>query len=43
MPGERARAALQTMRPLVSRTPDIVRTTIESADGWSRMGEFQVD
>ncbi|MET7542302.1 hypothetical protein [Streptomyces sp. NPDC005507] len=31
------------MRPLVSRTPGIVSTTIESADGRSRTGAFQVD
>ncbi|MFD3873219.1 putative quinol monooxygenase [Streptomyces sp. NPDC058623] len=40
---EHFRAALETMRPLVTRTPDIVSTTIEGADGWSRMGELQVD
>ncbi|MFJ3876030.1 putative quinol monooxygenase [Streptomyces sp. NPDC090077] len=35
--------ALETMRPLVTRTPEIVSTTIEGATGWSRMGELQVD
>ncbi|MEU3727009.1 putative quinol monooxygenase [Streptomyces sp. NPDC031705] len=36
-------AALETMRPLVARTPEIVSTTIEGATGWSRMGELQID
>ncbi|MFD9570207.1 putative quinol monooxygenase [Streptomyces sp. NPDC059982] len=36
-------AALETMRPLVTRTPEIVSTTIEGATGWSRMGELQID
>ncbi|MEU9082763.1 putative quinol monooxygenase [Streptomyces sp. NPDC048357] len=40
---EHFRSALETMRPLVTRTPDIVSTTIEGSDGWSRMGELQVD
>ncbi|MDD9375247.1 putative quinol monooxygenase [Streptomyces sp. ZAF1911] len=35
--------ALETMRPLVTRTPEIVSTTIEGATGWSRMGELQID
>ncbi|MEV8310813.1 putative quinol monooxygenase [Streptomyces flavidovirens] len=37
------KAALETMRPLVRRTPDIVSTTIEGADGWSAMGELKID
>ena len=36
------RAALDTMRPLLRRTPDIVSTTIEGANGWSAMGELQI-
>jgi quinol monooxygenase YgiN len=36
------RAALDTMRPLVRRTPEIVSTTIEGADGWSAMGELTI-
>ncbi|GAA3009033.1 putative quinol monooxygenase [Kitasatospora albolonga] len=36
-------AGLETMRPLVTRTPEIVSTTIEGAHGWSRMGELQID
>ncbi|EFL19188.1 putative quinol monooxygenase [Streptomyces sp. C] len=35
--------ALETMRPLVARTPDIVSTTIAGATGWSRMGELRID
>jgi len=37
------RAAMETMRPLVQRAPEIVSTTIEGADGWSRMGELGLD
>lgn len=37
------RAALERMRPLLRRTPDIVSTTIEGADGWSAMGELTID
>ncbi|MGW7053193.1 putative quinol monooxygenase [Streptomyces sp. NPDC054887] len=37
------KAALDTMRPLVRRTPDIVSTTVEGADGWSAMGELRID
>lgn len=37
------RAALERMRPLLRRTPDIVSTTIEDADGWSAMGELTID
>ncbi|MCK1797799.1 antibiotic biosynthesis monooxygenase [Streptomyces sp. XM4193] len=40
---EHFRTAMTELRPLVSRTPDIVSTTIEGADGWSRMGELAVD
>ena len=37
------RAAMETMRPLVQRAPEIVSTTIEGAAGWSRMGELGLD
>ncbi|GAU67347.1 putative oxidoreductase [Streptomyces sp. NBRC 110611] len=37
------RAGLETMRPLLRRTPEIVSTTIEGADGWSAMGELTID
>ncbi|WP_310718598.1 putative quinol monooxygenase [Streptomyces lydicus] len=37
------RAGIETMRPLLRRTPDIVSTTIEGADGWSAMGEITID
>ncbi|NEA56122.1 antibiotic biosynthesis monooxygenase [Streptomyces sp. SID13666] len=37
------RAALERMRPLLRRTPDIVSTTIEDATGWSAMGELSID
>ncbi|MGP3683643.1 putative quinol monooxygenase [Streptomyces sp. IBSNAI002] len=40
---EHFRTALETMRPLIARTPDIVSTTIAGATGWSRMGELQID
>lgn len=36
-------AAMRDLRPLLARTPDIVSTTIEGADGWSRMGELAID
>jgi quinol monooxygenase YgiN len=36
-------AGLETMRPLLARTPDIINTTIEGATGWSTMGELSVD
>ncbi|RRQ81343.1 antibiotic biosynthesis monooxygenase [Streptomyces griseofuscus] len=36
------RAGLEAMRPLLRRTPDIVSTTIEGADGWNAMGELSV-
>lgn len=36
------RAAMETMRPLLRRTPDIVSTTIEGAAGWSEMGELKI-
>ena len=35
--------AMRDLRPLLSRTPDIVSTTIEGATGWSKMGELTVD
>ncbi|GGU73360.1 antibiotic biosynthesis monooxygenase [Streptomyces albospinus] len=37
------RAALEQMRPLLRRTPDIVSTTIEGATGWNAMGELVID
>jgi quinol monooxygenase YgiN len=37
------RAGLEAMRPLLRRTPDIVSTAIEGADGWSAMGELTID
>ncbi|BBC96083.1 putative quinol monooxygenase [Streptomyces griseofuscus] len=36
------RAGLEAMRPLLRRTPDIVSTTIEGADGWNAMGELSI-
>ncbi|MGW7412822.1 putative quinol monooxygenase [Streptomyces sp. NPDC054863] len=36
------RAALETMRPLLRHTPEIVSTTIEGATGWSEMGELKI-
>lgn len=36
------RAGLDAMRPLLSRTPSIINTEID-ADGWSAMGELQID
>ncbi|MEO5875151.1 MAG: putative quinol monooxygenase, partial [Streptosporangiaceae bacterium] len=36
------KAALDRMRPLVQRAPDIVSTVIEGATGWSRMGELGI-
>jgi quinol monooxygenase YgiN len=40
---EHFRVAMQELRPLISATPDIVSTTIEDADGWSKMGELSLD
>ncbi|TQF02636.1 antibiotic biosynthesis monooxygenase [Kitasatospora acidiphila] len=37
------RAAMGTMRPLVQRAPQIVSTTIEGANGWSKLGELGLD
>lgn len=37
------REAMETMRPLVQRAPQIVSTVIEGADGWSKMGELGID
>ncbi|GAA1038806.1 putative quinol monooxygenase [Streptomyces murinus] len=36
------RAGLEAMRPLLRRTPDIVSTTIEGANGWNAMGELSI-
>ena len=35
-------AALETMRPLVTRTPDIISGTFPGVDGWGPMGELSV-
>lgn len=40
---EHFRAGLETMRPLIAKTPNIVSTQIEGATWWSEMGELQVD
>jgi quinol monooxygenase YgiN len=37
------RAAMDTMRPLVERAPQVVSTVIEGADGWSKLGELGLD
>jgi len=37
------RAAMEQMRPLVLRAPEIVSTVIEGTAGWSRMGELGLD
>ncbi|GAA3177684.1 putative quinol monooxygenase [Streptomyces ramulosus] len=37
------RAGLETMRPLLRHTPEIVSTSIEGATGWSAMGELVID
>jgi quinol monooxygenase YgiN len=34
--------ALDTMRPLVSRTPEIISGTFPGVEGWGPMGELQV-
>ncbi len=36
------RAGLETMRPLLRHTPQIVSTTIEGQTGWSEMGELRI-
>lgn len=36
-------AALESMRPLVSRTPDIISGTFPGVEGWGPMGELQVE
>ncbi|MFD3514460.1 putative quinol monooxygenase [Streptomyces sp. NPDC058657] len=36
------RAAMETMRPLLRHTPEIVSTTIEGQTGWSEMGELKI-
>ncbi|MBX7434893.1 antibiotic biosynthesis monooxygenase [Mycobacterium sp. Y57] len=35
-------AGLDAMRPALTRTPQIIHTEID-ADGWSQMGELQID
>jgi quinol monooxygenase YgiN len=35
--------AMETMRPLVQRAPQIVSTVIEGATGWNKMGELGID
>jgi quinol monooxygenase YgiN len=37
------KAAMEQLPPALVETPRIINTTIEGADGWSRMGEMQVD
>ena len=37
------KAALTEIRSLIRTTPRIVSTTIEGADGWSKMGELAID
>lgn len=37
------KAGLETMRPMLAKTPDIINTQIEGATGWNKMGELQVD
>lgn len=34
------KAGLATMRPLLTRTPDIVSTVLEGKDRWDEMGEL---
>ncbi|MFJ6697644.1 putative quinol monooxygenase [Streptomyces sp. NPDC091272] len=36
------RAAMETMRPLLRHTPEIVSTMIEGQTGWSEMGELKI-
>ncbi|MBE2998889.1 antibiotic biosynthesis monooxygenase [Nocardiopsis sp. HNM0947] len=36
------RAGLETMKPLLAETPQIVSRQVEG-EGWDRMGELQVD
>ncbi|MCB5906319.1 putative quinol monooxygenase [Streptomyces pinistramenti] len=40
---EHFRAGLETMRPMLRHTPEIVSTVIEGATGWSAMGELTID
>lgn len=35
--------AMSDLAPALQSTPDIVSTTIEGADGWSKMGELEID
>lgn len=37
------KAALEQIRPLIRHTPEIVSTVIPDANGWSAMGELQID
>lgn len=37
------KAGLEAMRPALSATPKIVSTLIDGAQGWSPMGELQID
>jgi quinol monooxygenase YgiN len=36
-------AAIRDLRPALVETPRIINTTIHGADGWSRMGELEID
>ncbi len=35
--------AMEDMRPLVAKTPQIISQELEGKDGWDRMGELEVD
>jgi len=37
------KAALQAMPVALAETPEIINTTIEGVDGWSRMSELTVE
>jgi quinol monooxygenase YgiN len=37
------KAALQAMPVALAETPQIINTTIEGAEGWSRMSELSVE
>ena len=40
---EHFKTAIAEIRTLITRTPDIVSTTIAGAAGWSKMGELDLD
>jgi quinol monooxygenase YgiN len=37
------RTAMDQLRPVVQRAPEIVSTLIEGTTGWSKMGELGID